>query len=110
MVCGMTNNTLTIDRILEFIDVPQLFLGRDCFDTQYLCLLYEDEPVCRYTAIRISSNRFAAYSQGKIDLRALFTAPEFSNEYFDISYQNGGYDINPLQQSVLQEERLPEEG
>ena len=46
---------LTIDQILDYCDVPQLFTARDAFDALYLCLLYEDSPVCRYTAIRLSS-------------------------------------------------------
>ena len=38
------NNKLYIERILDFCDVPQLFIARDAFDTIYLCLLFEDEP------------------------------------------------------------------
>lgn len=106
----MTNYPLTVERILEYIDVPQLFLGRDCFDTQYLCLLYDDDPVCRYTGIRISTNRLSAYYQGKVDLRNLFITPEFKNEYFDGSFLNGEYiiDSNPLES--LSEDRLPSDG
>lgn len=106
----MTNNTLTIERILEFIDVPQLFLGRDCFDTQYLCLLYVDDPICRYTCIRISTNRLSTYFQGKIDLRNLFIDPEFKNEYFEVSFLNGEYVIDTKPYVSLTEERLPLEG
>ena len=46
---------LRIDKLLDFCDVPQLFVARDAFETLYLCLLYEDEPACRYTGIRISA-------------------------------------------------------
>lgn len=106
----MTNRTLILERILEYIDVPQLFLGRDSFDTQYLCLLYEDEPICRYTSIRISTNRFAAYCQGKIDLRALFVEAESRNEYFDLTFQNGEYIMATEPFSTITEDRLPEEG
>ena len=49
-------STLKVDSILEYYDNPQLLTARDCFDTLYLCLLYEDTPECKYTAIRISSN------------------------------------------------------
>ena len=42
-------NVLRIEKILDFCDVPQLFVARDAFDTLYLCLLYEDELLCRYT-------------------------------------------------------------
>lgn len=106
----MTNNTLTIERILEYIDVPQLFLGRDNFDTQYLCLLYDDDPICRYTGIRISTNRLSTYCQGKVDLRDLFVAPEFKNEHFEVSFLNGEYIIDPNPLASLSEDRLPSEG
>lgn len=39
-------NVLRIEKILDFCDVPQLFVARDAFDTLYLCLLYEDELLC----------------------------------------------------------------
>lgn len=44
-------STLKVDGILEYYDNPQLLTARDCFDTLYLCLLYEDTPECKYTAI-----------------------------------------------------------
>ena len=47
-------DVLRIDKILDFCDVPQLFVARDAFDTLYLCLLYDDETVYRYTGIRNS--------------------------------------------------------
>ncbi len=31
-------DVLRIDKILDFCDVPQLFVARDAFDTLYLCL------------------------------------------------------------------------
>lgn len=103
-------NIITIDRVLDYYDVPQLFLGRDKFDTQYLCLLYEDEPVCRYTAIRISTEQYARFVQGKTDLRSLYLTPEFDNEYFEISAEGEDYVISPLSLATLPEERLPLEG
>ena len=33
---------LKVDSILEYYDNPQLLTARDCFDTLYLCLLYQD--------------------------------------------------------------------
>ena len=45
-------DVLRIDKILYFCDVPQLFVARDAFDTLYLCLLYDDETVYRYTGIQ----------------------------------------------------------
>lgn len=54
-------DVLRIDKILDFCDVPQLFVARDAFDTLYLCLLYDDETVYRYTGIRISTRRLESF-------------------------------------------------
>ena len=48
-------DVLRIDKILDFCDVPQLFVARDAFDTLYLCLLYDDETVYRLSLIHISN-------------------------------------------------------
>ena len=75
-------NVLRIEKILDFCDVPQLFVARDAFDTLYLCLLYEDELLCRYTGIRISARRLEDFLSGGIDLRSLFIHPENKHECF----------------------------
>lgn len=101
-------NVVNIERVLEYIDVPQLVLARDKFDTQYLCLLYDDEPTPRYTAVRISSERYAAFCNRDVDLRTIFTEPEFQGEYFDIHSEDGVEILEPIE--CISEERLPEEG
>ena len=104
------NNKLTIDRILDFCDVPQLFVARDTFDTIYLCLLYDDEVSCRYTAIRISSNRLQLFLNGEEDLRNLYDNPETPFEYFDVEYRDDNYYFEPHQAAFVGEERLPLSG
>lgn len=101
------NNKLTIDRILDFCDVPQLFVARDAFDTIFLCLLYDDEPSCQYTAIRISSNRLQLFLSGEEDLRNLYDNPETPFEYFDVEYRDDNYYFEPHQAAFVGEERLP---
>lgn len=71
-------DVLRIDKILDFCDVPQLFVARDAFDTLYLCLLYDDETVYRYTGIRISTRRLESFLAGKADLRLLYLQPEMN--------------------------------
>ena len=104
------NNKLTIDRILDFCDVPQLFVARDAFDTIYLCLLYDDEVSCQYTAIRISSNRLQLFLNGEEDLRNLYDNPETPFEYFDVEYRDDNYYFEPHQAAFVGEERLPLSG
>ena len=101
---------LTIDQILDYCDVPQLFTARDTFDTLYLCLLYEDNPICSYTAIRMSSKRLTEFLSGKLDLRFLFVNPELDQEYFDVVFQNNEYQMGTMLKQSLPEERLPAEG
>lgn len=101
---------LKIERILDYCDVPQLFVARDVFDTIYICLLYEDEPMCRYTAVRISSGRLTAFLAGQIDLRMLFVEPEKSNEYFDVVFSEGTYQKVLSSETTLAEDKLPAEG
>lgn len=78
-----------IETLLEFYDVPQLFIAKDKADTRFMCVLYEDG--------------------GGIDLRALILAPELEDEYFIVTFQNNEYEIRPFH-GVLKEEMLPEEG
>ena len=101
---------LTIDQILDYCDVPQLFTARDTFDTLYLCLLYEDNPICSYTAIRLSSKRLTEFLSGKLDLRFLFVHPELDQEYFDVVFQNNEYQMGTTLKQSLPEERRPAEG
>lgn len=79
---------LKVDSILEYYDNPQLLTARDCFDTLYLCLLYQDTPECKYTAIRISSKRLQDFCMGKKDLRSLFLSPEGDKAYFNVRGTN----------------------
>lgn len=105
----MKHNVLSIEKIIEYYDVPQLFIGRDRFDTQYMCLLYEDTPTCRYTAIRISNNRYHEFYLGKLDLRTLFLNPEDKGEYYNVECYGDDYllDVQPL--TSISEDRLPAE-
>lgn len=104
------HSILKIDNILEYYDNPQLLTARDCFDTLYLCLLYEDTPECKYTAIRISSKRLQEFYMRKKDLRSLFIFPEGDKEYFDVIYSHNNLVLDSKISTALSEERLPEEG
>lgn len=106
----MKSNVLRLEKIIEYVDVPQIFLARDMFDTQYICLLYEDDPICRYTAVRISSQQYEYFLRKEYDLRTLFVNPERYGEYFDVKYIDDNYVYTSYDGDQLPEERLPEEG
>lgn len=101
---------IRIDRILDFYDVPQLFTARDAFDALYLCLLYEDSPEYRYTAIRISGEKLDCFLTGKTDLRELFLHPETQNEYFEVTVRDNLFKILKRIDAPISEARLPQEG
>lgn len=101
---------LKIDTVLEYYDNPQLLTARDCFDTLYLCLLYADEPECRYTGIKISNLRLLDFYNGKVDLRTLFLHPEGDRLYYDVCYHDNAYLMSLSPVSSISEERLPSEG
>ncbi len=101
---------LTLDQMLDYCDVPQLFTARDTFETLYLCLLYDDSSECLYTGIRISSQRLTEFLNGKYDLRYLYLHPEQNGEYFDVSYHGNEYYKKIFSGTFLSEERLPAEG
>ena len=106
----MKQSTLKVDSILEYCDNPQLLTARDCFDTLYLCLLYEDTPECKYTAIRISSKRLQDFCMGKKDLRSLFLSPEGNLEYFDVRYSNNSLVLDSKISTTISDDRLPDDG
>lgn len=104
----MNNSFLKIDKILDFYDEPQLFIARDKFDAQYICLLYDDTP--KYTAVKISNERLKQFLSGKLDLRDLFATPENKGEYFDVSIAGNNLEAQPLPLARIPEERLPARG
>lgn len=104
------SNILRLDKILDYYDEPQLFIARDKFDAQYICLLYDDETAYRYTAVKISGNRLNDFLSGKEDLRNIFVNPENKGEYFDVVFDKGSYVSSPLKESTISENRLPLEG
>lgn len=101
---------LKIDTIFEYYDNPQLLTARDCFDTLYLCLLYQDEPECCYSAIKISSERLQEFCDGKVDLRWLFLHPEGDKVYYTVRYREHSYLLDSERNLSISDDSLPEEG
>ncbi len=106
----MMKDILRLEKILDFYDEPQLFVARDKFDAQYLCLLYSDNPEPRYTAVKISADRLSKLLGGQLDLRQLFKDPENAGEYFDVAYEHNHYHAEPSSEKVLSEDKLPQKG
>lgn len=103
-------NDLRLDKILDFYDEPQLFIGRDKFDAQYICLLYDDSSVCKYTAVKISGERLRNFLEGKTDLREIYLHPENKGEYYDVVYDDHHFTAMPIDVGKVSEDRLPDAG
>ena len=103
-------NQLHVEKILDYCDLPLLFVARDDFDTLYLSLLFDDEPEPVYTAIRISQCRFSEFLDGRLDLRDIMEKPESKGEYFNVTVEDSQYVMQPLLVRELPEERLPDRG
>lgn len=104
------DNELRIDKILDYYDEPQLFVARDKFDAQYICLLCGGDEGDRYTAVKISNGRLSDFLGGKVDLRQLFVSPEIAGEYYDVIPNGDHLCVSPLGSDTLPENRLPEDG
>lgn len=101
---------LKIDKILDFYDVPQLFIAKDKFGAQYICLLYDDTTACKYTAVKISGERLRSFLEGKTELRDIYVRPENKNEYYEVVFNDNRFIATPLADSCLSEDRLPDAG
>ncbi len=104
------NRIITLERVLEYYDVPQLFIGRDKIGTNYLCLLVDDETDCKYITIQISKDRLNNFILGKEDLRYIYLHPEFEREYFITTICNGSLVLTNFESDILEENMLPSEG
>ena len=104
------NNELRIDKILDYYDEPQLFIARDMFDAQYICLLYADDEKPKYTAVKISNTKLTDFLSGKVDLRQLFVSQEMKGEYYAVDGNDDHLSITPLECATLPEDRRPDSG
>lgn len=104
------NRSISIERILDYCDVPQLFIGSDMIGNRYLCLLFDDENEPLFLGIQISLNKLSSFLSGSEDLRDLFDNPELKNDYYVIKYNNDNSLVLNKQQSEITEEMLPAKG
>ncbi|EDN69003.1 conserved hypothetical protein [Beggiatoa sp. PS] len=91
-------------------DSPQLFVGYDQFNVQYLCLLVEcTDTFEQYLCVPVTSKRLIAFYQESVDLRDIYDNPE-SNELFYAKVADEMKDIQliPIVRESLSEEWLPE--
>lgn len=80
--------SIEITQILEYYDLPQLFVGKDKVGTKYLCMLVDiidTKPF--YLGCLISNLRLDDFICGRIELREIFLEPEI-RQWFTVKEIN----------------------
>lgn len=108
---GTKESTIDVCEILEFYDLPQLFIGKtEGDDKVWVCLLVESTHIPKYLGIHISESKLEEYTSGSIDLRRLFST---ESEYYLVTtpYRDGKYRAIPYKlDGIVKESFLPDHG
>lgn len=100
---------LRLTEILDYYDVPQIFVALDAVGTQYLCLVYDYDEDGRSLCIaaNISKDRLNDVVTGHVDLRQVYLEPE--QWLYDV-IENGNNIEATRREEAPTEDMLPEEG
>lgn len=104
--------TLRLTKILEFYDVPQLFLASDEFKSNFICMMtdYLPEVGFRYFAVQVSDEKMNNFLQGEIDLRDLYVTPEVEDAFYEVIVHNEEIKAELFSHANVTEEILPSAG
>lgn len=103
--------SLTVDKILVYYDLPQLFIAKDQIDSRYICLLVDSETeFARYISIPVSKHKLNELILGNIDLRTAFESSETGVWYFITSDDNEEFIIQAVNFNVVDDYYLPDAG
>lgn len=103
---------LSIIRILDFYDIPQLFVAQDAIGSNYLCHLYDmsAEGELSFIGVMVSPSRLSDFINGHVDLRTVFQEREIEGTLFSVSFDGNGNVVAEIFSSeLLEESMLPEE-
>ncbi len=102
---------LTVDKVLIYYDLPQLFIAKDQVDSRYICLLVEsDSEYVQYISIPVSKEKLNRLILGQLDLRTAFEASENGVWYFVTSDENEDFVTKAVNFNVVDEKYLPDPG
>lgn len=102
---------LKLIRILEYYDVPQLFIAADVRELQYLCMLYDiaDDGELKVIGVTVSKNKLNDFIKGHFDLLSMFREQETDDSLFSIHMNEDTIYAEPFQ-GELDNSMLPDEG
>lgn len=100
---------LRLSEILDYYDVPQIFVAQDAVGTQYLCLVhdYDEDGRSLCIAASISKDRLNDFITGHVDLRQVYLEPE--QWLYDV-VENGDLIEATIREEAPTDDMLPEEG
>lgn len=75
---------LVLHKILDFYDLPQLFVAKDAMDVSYVCVLYDQQDGFHYLGVQVSDLRLQSFCAGQLDLRRLYEQPEQDNTLYEV--------------------------
>lgn len=102
---------LNLIRILEYYDVPQLFIAEDVIGMRYLCLLYdiESDGELKFIGVIVSATKLNDFIKGHIDLKSIFKNPEMEEAIYSVYMKEDGIKAEHYTE-LLDESMLPDEG
>ena len=104
--------TLRLTKILEFYDVPQLFLATDQLNSNFICMMtdFVADVGYIYFAVQVSHDKLRNFLLGEEDLRQLYLQPEVEDAYFKVVVHNQTITAEAFSRDDITEAILPEEG
>lgn len=104
---------LALSQILDYYDVPQIFVATDATGVRYLCTLYGQSRTdgYKYIGVQISEPRLLAFVGGQLDLREAYLHPEVENAVYHVTVKDEIITATaPIPQQDITEDMLPEAG
>lgn len=104
-------HNIELINILEYYDVPQLFVAKFEDSESYLiCMLenIDENKGCVFLGVKVSKERLKSFYRGEIDLRSIFVNPEFSQSFFEVTENGYDYAAEWIPEKFPTEEELPE--
>lgn len=103
---------LRLTKILEYYDVPQLFLAIDQLNSNFVCMMTEFIAGTGYIyfAVQVSESKLRDFLLGEVDLRQLYISPEVEDAYFRVVVHNQIISAESFSRDNITESILPDEG
>ncbi len=104
--------TLRLTKILEYYDVPQLFLATDQLNSNFICMMTEFIAGTGYIyfAVQLSETKLRNFLLGEEDLRQIYLHPEVDDAYFRVVVHNQIISAESFSRDSITESILPDDG